>query len=65
MISAVFWPLSKSVGVNASVVVTSVADPSERTSSEVRSPLAGWPVWPDFWKWPPAELKSPSHLPTE
>ena len=62
--------------MNASVVVTSIAEPSSRTCSEVRSPLAGCPVWPGTWKCPPAELKSPgappvgatesaSHLPTE
>ena len=66
----------KSALVKASVVVTSFAEPSERTSSDASSPLAGWPVWPDTCRCPPAELKSPrappvgatesaSHLPTE
>jgi hypothetical protein len=44
MISAL--PLRRSAAVNASVVVTSFPEPSERTSSEVRSPLSGYPVWP-------------------
>ena len=62
--------------MNASVVVTSSPVPSSRTCSDVRSPLAGWPLWPGTWKCAPAELKSPgappvgatelaSHLPTE
>ena len=45
--------------MKASVVVTSLADPSDRTSSDVRSPLAGWPVCPGTWRCPPAELKLP------
>ena len=62
--------------MNASVVVTNSADPSSRTCSDDRSPLAGCPLCPGTWKCPPAELKSPgsppvgatelaSHLPTE
>src|SRR6478672_88636 len=76
MMSAVFAPPSRSSAVNASVVVTSIAEPSSRTCSEARSPLAGWAVWPATWKCAPALLKSPgappdgatefgSHLPTE
>src|SRR5689334_4590518 len=76
MMIAVFAPPVRSSAVNASVVVTNFAVPSPRTCSDTRSPLAGWPVWPAFWKCPPAELKSPgappvgatelaSHLPTE
>src|SRR6478752_1338713 len=75
MMIAVFAPPSRSSAVNASVVVTNFAVPSWRTCSDVKSPLAGWLVWPAFWKCAPAELKSPgappvgatelaSHLPT-
>src|SRR6476620_5069696 len=76
MMIAVFAPPSRSSAVNASVVVTNFAVPSWRTCSDVKSPLAGWLVWPAFWKCAPAELKSPgappvgatelaSHFPTE
>jgi hypothetical protein len=41
IINAVFSPASRSEAVNAFVVVTSFAEPSERTSRDVRSPLAG------------------------
>src|ERR1700730_613910 len=72
---AVPGPASSCAAVNASVVVTSFADPLARASSELRSPLAGWVVCPGTWKCPPAEKKSPagprvgatefgSHLPT-
>ena len=36
----------RSSAVNASVVATTFPEPSERTFSGVRSPLAGCPVWP-------------------
>src|SRR6478672_277864 len=76
MMIAVPAPPSSSSAVKASVVVTSLAEPSSRTCSDDKSPLAGCPLWPDTWKWPPAELKlagAPpvgatelaSHLPTE
>ena len=69
-------PPSSSSAVKASVVVTSFAEPSSRTCSDARSPLAGCPLWPATWKCPPAEVKlagappvgateSASHLPTE
>ena len=82
-LSAPSWMISaapsgpvRSALVKASVVVTSLADPSDRTSSDVRSPLAGWPVCPGTCRCPPAELKLPgapplgatesaSHFPTE
>ena len=50
--------------VKPSLVATSLPAPSERTSSDGRSPLAGSPVRPGAWKWSPAEVKSPSHVPT-
>ena len=49
MISAVPKLFLRSASVNELVVVTSFAEPSERTSNEVRSPLAGWQVWPGAW----------------
>ncbi|COY37919.1 Uncharacterised protein [Mycobacterium tuberculosis] len=49
MMIAVFAPLSRSSMVKASVVVTSIAEPSPRTCSEARSPLAGVPVCPGTW----------------
>ena len=76
MMIDVFAPASRSSAVKASVVVTNSPEPSSRTCSDVRSPLAGCPLWPGAWKCAPAELKSPgappvgatelaSHLPTE
>ena len=41
MISALPEPFLRSAAVNELVVVTSFAEPSERTCSAVRSPLAG------------------------
>jgi hypothetical protein len=41
MISAVPEPFLRSAAVNKFVVVTSFAEPSERTCNAVRSPLAG------------------------
>lgn len=56
-------PLSWS-SVKPSLVATSLPAPSERTSRGGRSPLAGSPVRPGAWKWSPADMKSPSHVPT-
>jgi hypothetical protein len=66
----------RSSAVNASVVATTFPEPSERTLSGVKSPLAGCSVRPPTCRWPPADSKSPagppvgatelaSHLPTE
>lgn len=76
MISALPCGPFKSSAVNASVVATTLPEPSERMFIGVRSPLAGCSVRPPTCRWPPAELKSPaeppvgatefaSHLPTE
>ncbi len=76
MISALPSGPLRSALVKALVVVTSLAEPSDRTCNDVRSPLAGWLVWPGTCRCPPAELKLPgapplgatesaSHLPTE
>jgi hypothetical protein len=50
-------PLSWS-RLKPSLVATSLPEPSERTNSGGRSPLAGWPVCPGAWKRSPAEAKS-------
>jgi hypothetical protein len=55
-LSAVWWTISeapelfrRSPAVIRLVVVTSFAEPSERTCSAVRSPLAGKPLWSGAW----------------
>lgn len=70
--SAVWWTTSeepelfrRSAAVTKFVVVTSFAEPSDRTCKAVRSPLAGKPVWSGAWYTLPADSKSDgSHLPT-
>jgi hypothetical protein len=49
MTSAVPELFRRSAAVNELVVVTSFAEPSGRTCNAVRSPLAGYPVWPGAW----------------
>jgi hypothetical protein len=55
-LSALWWTISeepelflRSPAVIRLVVVTSFAEPSERTCSAVRSPLAGNPLWSGAW----------------